>query len=148
MPRSKLKKHSSSSHNTRVHPWLFACVSLFFLWHTFAIGIFAIPLSVRDPLSHPLRRMLRPIVTPYINLLSQWQDWHVFVTPYPLQHVKRSTIDFVRRGRMVNSEMLSEDQAKLAKDNVDAIGMKLLELFCKQNGGTRSDEARLIERWY
>lgn len=130
------------------NPWGLFILSTFFVWHTFAIFVFAIPLSVQDPVSKTVRSTLRPLVVPYVNALGQWQDWRVYIHPNPLEYEKRFAIDFVHRGRVVTSEILSIEQGMLVEQNVNVIGKKLLELFCKQHRGTSKAEARLIQRWY
>lgn len=57
-----------------------------FIWHIFAVAIYAIPREANDTFSKWTRFDLLPIVSPYILQTSQWQLWNIF-SPDPLRRV-------------------------------------------------------------
>lgn len=63
-------------------------IGLFVLWHMAAIGIYALPTAANDPLSAWVREHGRDVVTPYVQLTSQWQQWNLF-SPDPLRRITR-----------------------------------------------------------
>lgn len=56
----------------------------FCLWHMFAVFMFSIPRAANDSFAVGTRRLFLPVVTPYVQSLSQWQLWDVFA-PDPLR---------------------------------------------------------------
>lgn len=122
-------------------------LTIFFVWHTFAVGISAIPITVNDPLFSALRIHFRPVVMPYINTLAQWQEWRVFVSPDPLKLAERFSVDLLREGKVVYSEFLSQQQLYDMSRNASA-AIPMAQRICGMQGEHAGDEIRLTKRLY
>jgi hypothetical protein len=140
------EKLSSTAEGSVNFPVLLG-VTAFFVWHTFAIGISAIPLTVRDPVFHPLRSFFRPIVTPYINTLAEWQDWRVFVSPDPLQYQTRFAVDLVRMETVLNSVFLTDEEGRQIQHDMST-ALPILQHFCQSHQHRSGDHVRLTQRLY
>jgi len=63
----------------------------------FAVGITSIPRSATDKFSKDVSHLLQPLVTPYLQLTSQWQLWDLFA-PDPLRRVTLYRIEEQKDG--------------------------------------------------
>lgn len=61
---------------------LAVAIACFAIWHAVAIGIFAIPREANDSFARLSRITLLPVVSPYVWLTGQWQQWNLF-SPNP-----------------------------------------------------------------
>ncbi|MDB4978774.1 MAG: hypothetical protein JWM56_960 [Candidatus Peribacteria bacterium] len=69
-----------------------AFIVVFCLWHMGATALYAIPASVRDPLSVFVKQSILPVIRPYFLVTSQWQQWNLF-SPDPLMRVTKYTFE-------------------------------------------------------
>lgn len=53
-------------------------VVIFCVWHMFAVSVFAMPRVAEDEFSRGVRQVFLPVVTPYMDITSQWQLWNLF----------------------------------------------------------------------
>ena len=123
-------------------------LSIFFCWQVFAVGMFSIPLTVQSPIIRTLQSWARPIVSPYMYVLSQWQDWRMFLQPDPLQYVKRRSFDLIRGQRRVFSQFLTADESQAVDRDSAHAGPIYLGRFCLAMHARLGDRARLVERLY
>ena len=61
-------------------------VALFCLWHMAAVGLYALPDQADDRVTKWLADHAVPVVTPYVLVTGQWQQWNLFA-PNPLRRI-------------------------------------------------------------
>jgi hypothetical protein len=81
----------------RLRGVLRAAVILFCLWHMTAVAVYSLPVEAQDPVSALLKRVVTPVVSPYLLVTSQWQQWNMF-SPEPLHREGEYRIELYRDG--------------------------------------------------
>ena len=134
----------------------------FCLWHTAAVGIYALPGDAKDTVSTWVKGHLTRYVSPYILVTSQWQQWNLF-SPDPLRRVSEYTLETQREGewellttlkpgsfpwwrhaaqfKMLGS--LLEWDAKR-----DEVVDRFLQLACREHSLQPGTPIRLVYRFY